>query len=869
MSYELCFNKHESLLKKIQNGEVTLFTGAGFSLGGTVKGKNILSTNELIDKILLEILEYTNVDAERIKSRKNLKQICQLAIDKITEEEFNNIITRWFSNVTPAEFHKKYTIINWQQIFTLNIDDIIENAYNESNIELQIYNTRRQPQRILGDNILPYYKLHGDVRNKSEGFVFSNNQYLTKLTDSIDSYGLIKFAESIYMNTICIIGTKLDEVDIDRYIERFGKGMGAQLPVDKIYYINRTIYPEDELELKKKNIVCIQETAESFINKVTEYISNNIKTSTNLKIVKKVSIEKTLDNIGFKLQNNLINTYTIEQINVHKPILFYTGFEAKWIDIISQSDAILTNTDNLKEKINNTKTFNLCLLLGKSGNGKTTCMKRIIHDYSINNDYYVLVHNEQIQLYDDNAKKLAELINKSDKKFIIFFDNGSWSFNFTSRLYNYLVEDKAVSIIITSRIPEYYREMRNLHNIPNTIFNFDELISYENAKRIVLKLEEKSYLGQLINYKNIDERVTAFMRNSKHSKFDLFSSLVKSTSGEGFYNSINTKVITNMKDKENELFLIVLAIFDSFGSYPLPLNMYLNIFKHRIKNLQVTIANCSDLLNHNNLQDYDNLNINVRPRGSFVTRSILNYVKKHIDKKEIFEITKEILIYISSNFDINFKKGKNLYTEVTHVLLVSKLYYKYFEIRDKKLNDDFYNSLSSYFTYNSDFWLQYARMEMKLKAFDSAKIHLDQALTLNPSSYKIQHTIGQLHMFYSLTKSNYNEAKEEFEKGEKIMIAQLQINDAYPVHSYIDGFMQLHRVFKFELEVNKIKYIYSIIMSSLDRFNNHALLLIVWKKFYKFLEKNKKLHIIRISLEDKKLLDSIDITKDAEEQYLI
>ena len=130
-------------------------------------------------------------------------------------------------------------------------------------------------------------------------------------------------------------------------------------------------------------------------------------------------------------------------------------------------------------------------------------MKRIIHDYSINNDYYVLVHNEQIQLYDDNAKKLAELINKSDKKFIIFFDNGSWSFNFTSRLYNYLVEDKAVSIIITSRIPEYYREMRNLHNIPNTIFNFDELISYENAKRIVLKLEEK-LLPQDFDYNKIE-----------------------------------------------------------------------------------------------------------------------------------------------------------------------------------------------------------------------------------------------------------------------------------------------------------------------------------------------------------------------------
>ena len=252
-----------------------------------------------------------------------------------------------------------------------------------------------------------------------------------------------------------------------------------------------------------------------------------------------------------------------------------------------------------------------------------------------------------------------------------------------------------------------------------------------------------------------------------------------------------------------------------------------------------------------------------------VSNSLLNYVKENFDNKEIFKISKEILIYISLNYNINFKKGKNLYTEVTHTLLVSKLYYKYFGIRDKKLNDNFYHSLSSYFNDNSDFWLQYARMEMKLKDFDSAKIHLEQASTLNPSSYKIQHTIGQWHMFYSCTLSNYNLAKEEFEKGEKIMNAQITINDAYPVHSYIDGFMLLHKKFNFELESKKIRYLYSIIMESLKRFNNHALLLIIWKKFYKFLEINKKLHIIKTSLEDKIMLDSIDTSKDAEEQYII
>lgn len=147
MGYELCSEKHKSLLKKIQNGEVSLLTGAGFSLGAKIKENNILSTNELIDRILLEILECEEDDFKRIKERKSIKQICQLAIDKITEDEFNNKIVRWFSNSIPEEFHKKYSNIMWKEIFTLNIDDVLENVYKETNIELQSYNTRKQPQK--------------------------------------------------------------------------------------------------------------------------------------------------------------------------------------------------------------------------------------------------------------------------------------------------------------------------------------------------------------------------------------------------------------------------------------------------------------------------------------------------------------------------------------------------------------------------------------------------------------------------------------------------------------------------------------------------------------------------------------------------
>lgn len=116
-------------------------------------------------------------------------------------------------------------------------------------------------------------------------------------------------------------------------------------------------------------------------------------------------------------------------------------------------------------------------------------------------------------------------------------------------------------------------------------------------------------------------------------------------------------------------------------------------------------------------------------------------------------------------------KTKNIYTEITHVLLVSRLHYKNFNIKDEELFDKFYHSLSSYFNTNSDFWLQYA------------KIHLDQASALNSYSYKIRHTIGQWHMFNACAMDNYN--------------------DAYPVHSYIDSFIQLHNRFKFTLVSKK------------------------------------------------------------------
>ena len=160
-------------------------------------------------------------------------------------------------------------------------------------------------------------------------------------------------------------------------------------------------------------------------------------------------------------------------------------------------------------------------------------------------------------------------------------------------------------------------------------------------------------------------------------------------------------------------------------------------------------------------------------------------------------------------------------------------------------------------------------MEMKLKGLASSKIHLEQAYALNPYSYKIKHAIGQWFIFSAYEQKTWEDAKVEFEQGEEVMIEQVRINDVYPVHSYIDGFMLLHRKFRFELETKKIKYLYQLIINLQKEFSNHSLLSLIWKKYYLFLKENNRTKDITITLEELQEMNKIDLSKDAEEQYLI
>jgi hypothetical protein len=867
---KLDFVKHKNFIEKCLEGKVCLFTGAGFSLGAKIKGNDIFSTKQLIDSLLKDFCNLNNdEEINRLKVKKNFQQICQYVIYQKTELEFNEYITRKFSNCVPSKFHFEYNKINWKEIYSTNIDDVIEEIYKESNYDLQSINTKRQPDEYTGDNILKYYKLHGDVKNKSEGFIFSKNQYLNVIIDNKFNYPILKFSERLYKDTFCFIGSNFDEVDLEQYISNFQKQNNQELPKEKIYYISHKIYSEDLLIFESKNIIPIEESAESFIQKLLEYqnihfTDNTIENNSNIKIVSKVTTNKKLEKMGFTIINDNYLDLTKSQIELHKPIDFYLGYSPKWIDIASGADAIFDYTLNIINDIENSNGFMLYPIIGKSGNGKSTALRRILYNFYSNDDYIVVEHQNLNEINYAVVNDLSKLIN-SEKKHIIFgFDNGSWSYKFIEQIYNKLNENNKVSFIITTRYPEFYRERTYINGLPREIKYIDENIQEENIKKLITVLDKKGYIGQLAKFTTFEEKVKEFLNIKTHNR-DLFSSLIYATKGKGFFKRINEHILNAMNESNiNIKILFLLAILDKFGSLYLSKSIFYNVFKSEIPNLSVILNSLNDILDKKSQNsDY------IKLRGEYATDFILKEIRKYLNIEEIFSLVEKVLMYTSTIYDVDKRKKRSYQTEISSLLLNSKHYRTYLYIKDKSYYDNFYNNLKDYYKDLAPFWLYYAKMEMKLNDLESAWIHLMQAKALN-NSYEIEHTIGQWYLINARKIDYYYDAVIDFQKGEEIMLKQINMSlDAYPIHTYIDEYIFFNKKFKNRIDNKKLKILVKMIDDARNKFYDQIIVQIIWKKFYEFLKNINLAELMILSLDDLKLMSRIDLNKNAEHQYLL
>lgn len=124
----------------MENNMPVLFLGAGFSREALCKKGKLPTGSELADELRLEFVKDKISEADYKDVEKyNLRELCSCidALDKDNKAKREEYLTRRLKGALPNEtgFHNLLVDYPWRRIYTVNIDDLVENIYEENDKE--------------------------------------------------------------------------------------------------------------------------------------------------------------------------------------------------------------------------------------------------------------------------------------------------------------------------------------------------------------------------------------------------------------------------------------------------------------------------------------------------------------------------------------------------------------------------------------------------------------------------------------------------------------------------------------------------------------------------------------------------------------
>lgn len=164
-----------------------------------------------------------------------LRELCSLLAQEGRREERNLIITKKFkgAHVKNDSYHNYLVDYKWDRIFTLNVDDLVENIYEEVSIPLLTWKGEKADRRNNNNNTI-LIKLHGCVRSLKYGYVFDDDEYADFYNQT--SFLLRDFADAYVKGDMIFLGTEFQESDLRQIINRY-KNSGYNTSANNYFFV--------------------------------------------------------------------------------------------------------------------------------------------------------------------------------------------------------------------------------------------------------------------------------------------------------------------------------------------------------------------------------------------------------------------------------------------------------------------------------------------------------------------------------------------------------------------------------------------------------------------------------------------------------
>lgn len=297
----------------------------------------------------------------------------------LTVDQVHEHITARFADCKPGATVKMIPNFRWKRIFTLNIDDALEEAYRTAEAPMQ------EPipvsfKDVFFDNQnklhVQIIHLHGYAKKPEDGYVFDIKEYMQSITDN--SVWAHILGNIIRSEPFFVIGTSLEEPDITYFLA--DRDASSYRP-DRPPSILVEPFPDQgtDKDCLDYSLSLYAGTANDFLKLADEKVPNRpsvlevIHENLGDVIATEVpSVELAIFHSDFE------RVPATQQIHSLGGANFALGHSASWADLQADCDVPRgTETNALRALIRGARPLDVRLLLGAPGAGKSTILKRI------------------------------------------------------------------------------------------------------------------------------------------------------------------------------------------------------------------------------------------------------------------------------------------------------------------------------------------------------------------------------------------------------------------------------------------------------------------------------------------------------------
>lgn len=781
----------ELLLNSLKSRNPILLVGAGFSRDAICNGKKLPLSADLKDSVYREFYEIDcplNITQEEKNQLKNssLSDLCKAIENDCRKNKLIKYLLDNFKGTIPDPenpYHELLTEYYWNKIYTLNIDDLIENIYKSKGVEYVVQNeTVHKPVNQCRQII----KLHGCVNNPDCGFVFSSSEYCKNIVS--EDYRLKEFARDFYANDVIFLGTQFNEMDIQILLEKNKQGGYNSRGLSYFFVSPSVNYALKSLINNTENFYYVPWDTETFLNTCATLNKQNNDIDKQ---------EKLLEQVGFlKVQD-----YTNVPLDYESKL--YYGNKVNFYDIFANWDIVSTKTKKIMEKICNKEELKnyAITLYGKSFTGKTVAAYRLLVEL-YNKGFCSYVYNCEGEEELDLLRNYLIKYN-SQQKVAVLIDDAAYLYDSIKKFIVETVSNfKQLVFVLVSSYDMHMSKKYELIDSNAIEWQISDKFSDRSGMRIYNKLKEKNRLS---NYRNMNEK-KAIQQINKYRY--LIEFLFNFTHGEGFKSYFMKKLSTLRNGMSSDnlnliKYLCVLAKLDiSSINEQLVMGLFPRVQPAQLDDLVVGFGESSGVA--------------LRCAAAY------NEFACRLPESEKIEIIYQMALYISNMFR---EEDNNRWKIVFEKLLKTQSLMHNLQISSKAVIELF-AKLEKYYSNVSYFWLQRGLAKQANYQFDDAENFLNQALSIRPNSYQIRHAIAKNKLDKAIKFSSKNkwldEAKSLFDDGlnelmELIESPRYSNSLNYSVHSYINSVIKFHNKIHTNIDGERILTMRDILIHASER----------------------------------------------------